>query len=109
MDRYQAPARLEWWANRSTCLGAVTVEVDIAWSAESGWDAKAVLTPPLAGDDREGFEFLMALSPFFTLRLTDDSTFPVAVEVEGDGLRLTRDDGDLPDGQPAHFDVGRLS
>ena len=107
MDQYQGAARLEWWANRSTCLGAVAVEVDVAWSAEAGWSATAVLTPPLTGEDLEGFEFLMSISPFFTLRFPDESTFPVGVEAIADGLRLTPDEGDPPNREPARFDLGR--
>jgi hypothetical protein len=98
---------LEWWANRSFCLSTLAVEVDIAWSAEAGWRATAVVTPPLAGEDLEGFEFLMALSPFFTLRFPDGSTFAVGVEAIADGLRLTQDDGDPPDQRPTHFDLGQ--
>jgi hypothetical protein len=106
MDRYQGAARLEWWANRSTCLGAVAVEVDVVWSAEGSWEATAVLTPPLTGEDLEGFEFLMTMSPFFTLRFPDESTFPVGVEAVADGLRLRPDEGDTPKLALAHFDVG---
>lgn len=106
MDRYRGAACLESWANRSTCLGTVAVQVDVAWSSEGGWGATAALTPPLTGEDLEGFEFLMALSPFFTLRFPDDSTFPVGVEAVADGLRLTPDEGDPPDRRPAHFDLG---
>ena len=104
MDRYQGAARLEWWANRSTCLGAVAVEVDVVWSAEGGWGATAVSAPPLTGEDLEGFEFLMAMSPFFTLRLPDQSTFPVGVEAVAEGFRLTLDEGDPPDRQ-VRFDL----
>ncbi len=106
MDRYQGAARLEWWANRSTCLGVVAVEVDVVWSAEGGWEATAALTPPLTGEDLEGCEFLMTMSPFFTLRFPNESTFPVRVEAVANGLRLTPDDGDTPKPARAHFDVG---
>jgi hypothetical protein len=106
VDRYQGSAQLEWWANRSTCLGTFTVEVDVALGAGSDWDAEAVLTPPLTGDDLEVFEFLMALSPFFTLQFNDGSTFPVGVEVVPGGLRLTPDEGDLPDHWSIHFELG---
>ena len=48
----------------------------------------------------------MSMSPFFTLRFPDESTFPVGVEPVADGLRLTPDEGDPPDRKPAYVGPG---
>lgn len=80
--------------------------LDVAWSTEGGWEATAEPTPPLTGEDLENFEFLMSMSPFFTLRFPDESTFPVGVEAVADGLRLTPDEGDPPDRKPAYIGPG---
>ena len=99
MDRYQGSAKLEWWANRHTCFGDFTVEVDVTPDAETGWEATAALAPPLTGDDLVGFDFLMSLSPYFTLRFPDDSTFDVGIVATAHGFRLTPDEGDPPNPQ----------
>jgi hypothetical protein len=89
MDRYEGPARLEWWANRSTCLGSAEVELSVTTDA-CGWHASAAFAWQLDSDEREGRSFLMALDPHFTLRLLKDegATIEVGVEEEPDG-RLT--------------------
>lgn len=89
VDRYEGPARLEWWANTSTCLGSVDVEVSVTVDAR-GWHASAAFASRLDDDEQEGWSFLMDLSPYFTLRLLEDegSTIDVGVVEEPDG-RLT--------------------
>lgn len=81
MDTYEWLARLEWWANRDTCLCSVNVRVVIV-SDDSGWRVSATLAPPLTGDEREGWMFLVALSPYFTLRFDDDEDATIDVRVE---------------------------
>lgn len=91
MDRYEGPARLEWWANRSTCLGSVDVELSVASDADV-WHASAVFASQLDDEERGGWSFLMDLDPYFTLRLLEDegSTIDVEVVEEPDGrLALT--------------------
>jgi hypothetical protein len=89
MDRYEGPARLEWWANRSTCLGSVDVELTVAVDA-AGWQVSAAFASQLDEDEQEGWSFLMDLDPYFTLRLLEDegATIDVGV-VEGADGRLT--------------------
>lgn len=85
MDTYEGTATLEWWANRSTCLGRLRVSVAVC-AAGVSWTCEATLESPLAAEDREGFDFLMQLDPHFTLRFDDASTLLVNVveaEVEG--------------------------
>ncbi|WP_042440621.1 hypothetical protein [Streptacidiphilus albus] len=78
MEFYESVAHLEWWANRSTCLGRFELSVRIT-AEPGGWRAVGVATAPWSDEDREGFAFLMALEPLFTLRFPDDSTVLVTV------------------------------
>ncbi|MEU9131512.1 hypothetical protein AB0D08_25965 [Kitasatospora sp. NPDC048540] len=87
MDTYHGTGTLEWWANRSTCLGGYEVDLDIRVD-EGGWTCAAALPAALTEDEREGFAFLMALDPVFTLRLEDGSSILVDVEADGDARRL---------------------
>jgi len=89
VDRYEGPARLEWWANRGTCLGAFKVQLSVAADA-AGWHASATFASQHDEEVQEGWSFLMGLDPYFTLRLLEDegSTIDVEVIEEPDG-RLT--------------------
>ncbi|WP_225648850.1 hypothetical protein [Streptomyces solaniscabiei] len=88
MDNYEGLATLEWWANPSTCLGEWGVQVTVRVTG-GGWSCDAVLEPPLSAEDREGFDFLMAVDPLFTLRFEEGSTMHVNVIAAGDDGRLT--------------------
>ena len=81
MDRYAGPARLEWWANRHTCLGAVEVNLEVTVDA-AGWHASARFAAPLVDEELEGWSFLMLLDPCFTLRLLEDDQATIDVRVE---------------------------
>ena len=80
---------MEWWANRSTCLGSGDVELSVTVDA-GGWHASAAFAPRLDHDEQEGWSFLTGLDPYFTLRLLEDegATIDVGVVEEPDG-RLT--------------------
>ncbi|MFE9106649.1 hypothetical protein [Actinomadura geliboluensis] len=86
MDTYEGAARLEWWANRDTCLSTVNVRVAIV-SDDSGWRVSATFVPSLTSEEREGWMFLVALSPYCTLRFDDDedATIDVRVDAPGEG------------------------
>ncbi|MFE3270844.1 hypothetical protein [Streptomyces sp. NPDC059215] len=85
MDSHEGNATLEWWANRSTCLGRLRVQV-VVRAAGDNLTSEATLECPLAAEDRESFDFLMHLDPHFTLRFDDASTLLVKViEARVDG------------------------
>ncbi|MGX1914132.1 hypothetical protein ACWIID_35645 [Streptomyces phaeochromogenes] len=88
MDSYEGTATLEWWANRSTCLGRLHVRVAVR-AAGDDWTCEATLEPPLAAEDRESFDFLMQLDPHFTLRFDDASALLVNVVEAGVEGRLS--------------------
>ncbi|MFD4693203.1 hypothetical protein [Streptomyces sp. NPDC058463] len=87
MDSYEGPATLEWWANRSTCMGRLGVRVAVR-AAGDNWTCEATLETPLAAEDRENFYFLMQLDPRFTLRFDDASALLVTVVETGVEERL---------------------
>lgn len=88
MDGYEGPATLEWWANRSTCLGDFAVHITVR-AAGDEWTCEASFNEPPAEDVREAFGFLMALDPVFTLRFAEDSALLVDVTAkEGGRLEL---------------------
>lgn len=87
MDSYEGTATLEWWANRSTCLGSFGVQVMVR-IAEDTWTSKATLESSLTMEDWENFDFLMQLDPHFTLRFDDASTLLVKVVKAGAEGRL---------------------
>jgi hypothetical protein len=88
MDSFEGTATLEWWANRSTCLARLGVRVAVRVT-DNDWTCDAVLEPPLTAEDRESFDFLMALDPLFTLRFDEESTLHVNVVAAGTDGRLT--------------------
>lgn len=87
MDRYEGTATLEWWANRSTCLGRFPVRVAVRVTG-NGWTCEASLTPVPSREDRERFDVLLRLDPVFTLVFEEKSTLPVTVAAAGDDGRL---------------------
>lgn len=87
MDSYEGTATLEWWANRSTCLGRLRVQVAVRVAGDT-WMSEATLESPLAAEDRDSFDFLIQLDPHFTLRFDDESTLLVKVVEAGVEGRL---------------------
>ncbi|MEU9027044.1 hypothetical protein AB0D46_05820 [Streptomyces sp. NPDC048383] len=87
MDSYEGTATLEWWANRSTCLGRLRVQVAVRATGDNR-TSEATLESLLAAEDRESFDFLMQLDPYFTLRFDDASTLLVKVAEAGVEGRL---------------------
>ncbi|MFE0000290.1 hypothetical protein [[Kitasatospora] papulosa] len=87
MDSYEGTATLEWWANRSTCLGRFRVQVAVRAAGDT-WPSEATLESLLAAEDRKSFDFLMQLDPHFTLRFDDASTVLVKVVEAGIEGRL---------------------
>jgi hypothetical protein len=78
---------LDWWANSSTRIGSV--EIDVVIEADgSDWVAHGRLARQ--DDDREGFLFLCELDPVFTMRFDGEGTVSVVVhDIKEDGRRFT--------------------
>jgi hypothetical protein len=73
VDSLTTAARLEWWANNSTCLAAFLVAVTIVVD-EQGWRAAGQLTQAEEGPDLAA---LCELDEVFELCLSDDSRMVV--------------------------------
>ncbi|MBV8933049.1 MAG: hypothetical protein JOZ47_16340 [Kutzneria sp.] len=83
MESYQGLATLEWWANRSTCLGRFDIR-----ATGSDWTCHAKLDVPPPENNREVFDFLMELDPVFVLRFYEESTLLVNVVRTAESGRL---------------------
>src|SRR5262245_10976128 len=87
VDRFEGRCWLDWWVNSSTLLGTAEVNTVIT-ASDTGWDASGHL---ISDDEeqRDGFAFLCALDPVFTLRFPDTSTIAVVVHLADDHHRFT--------------------
>jgi hypothetical protein len=76
-----APVKLEWWANRSTCLGIFTAHIEVH-ERQAGLIAAGVLTVEELGDPEavKNWELLCAIDPIFRLIFEDGSDFEVRVD-----------------------------
>ncbi|MFI6153241.1 hypothetical protein ACIBCA_11145 [Kitasatospora sp. NPDC051170] len=81
MDRFVGPARLEWWANRSTCFGVYGIEIDVAVDGGGQWRAVGRHVDALDAGRREGWEFLMAMDPHFSLAFPGEERGGIVVRV----------------------------
>jgi hypothetical protein len=93
--QYLGPARLEWWANASTCLAAYHVTVVL----EPATEERATIGTGRAhldlDADVEAFAWLCNLDPVFLLCLPDGHEVTVVLELGPDRLSfaLSRYDG----------------
>ncbi|MFC7931801.1 hypothetical protein [Streptomyces cinereoruber] len=68
MDRFVGRARLEWWANQAVCLETYTIDItDTTGTAGTAgaWQATGRHASVLGGTQREGWDFLMEMDPYF--------------------------------------------
>ncbi|MFJ8770440.1 hypothetical protein [Streptomyces clavifer] len=91
MDRFAGQARLEWWANHATCLEKydITVTVD----AVGTWRATGRHANALDTTQREGWDFLMEMDPYFSIVFPGEDNGGVLVrvfEAEDGTLTLTK-------------------
>ncbi|BCJ67569.1 hypothetical protein [Polymorphospora rubra] len=78
MDSFEGRCRLDWWANSSTLLGSIEVDVVITDADEGNWAAHGCLVSD-NDEDRDDFAFLCNLDPVFMLRFADENMFDVIV------------------------------
>ncbi|MET8976795.1 hypothetical protein ABZX85_14370 [Streptomyces sp. NPDC004539] len=87
MDGFTGRARLEWWANRSTCLEEYGIGITVAVDAAGTWRATGRHADVLDTDRRDGWNFLMEMDPRFSLVFPggEDSGMSVRVFEAQDG------------------------
>ncbi|MFE7216709.1 hypothetical protein ACFU93_44235 [Streptomyces sp. NPDC057611] len=102
MDMWEGAATLEWWANRSTCLGSFGTRVAIQVT-DDGWTCNAILDPRTSDDAQEAFGFLMDLDSVFTLCFDAESALLArVVNRKGNELTLTVEPDPHPSGKAFH-------
>ncbi|MFZ3494755.1 hypothetical protein ACODT5_16300 [Streptomyces sp. 5.8] len=82
MDRFVGRARLEWWANQSTCLEMY--DIDIAVTVDSVGTLRATGRHANALDttQREGWDFLMEMDPHFSITFPGEDRGGIMVRVD---------------------------
>lgn len=90
MDRFVGQARLEWWANHSTCLGMYDIDITVTVDAAGRWRATGRHADTLDTTQREGWEFLMQMDPHFSVAFPGEDRGGTMVRVaEGEDGTLT--------------------
>jgi hypothetical protein len=82
MDLYAGPARLEWWANQSTCLDEYEIDMTVTVDASGAWHASGRHCIVLDPTRREGWDFLMGMDPHFSLALPGEDRGSLVVRVD---------------------------
>ncbi|MFG2750997.1 hypothetical protein [Streptomyces xanthophaeus] len=83
MDRFAGQARLEWWANPSSCLGTYDIDIDITVTVDAVGTLRATGRHAISLDttQREGWDFLMETDPHFTLAFPGEDRGGITVRV----------------------------
>ncbi|MGW1154777.1 hypothetical protein ACWD45_26265 [Streptomyces rubiginosohelvolus] len=90
MDRFVGQSRLEWWANRSTCLGTYDIAITVTVDADGEWRATGRQATALDASERESWDFLMEMDPHFSLAFPGEDCGGITVRVvEADDGTLT--------------------
>ncbi|MFI6967087.1 hypothetical protein [Streptomyces sp. NPDC050255] len=87
MDRFVGQARLEWWANQSTCLEMYDVDITVTVDAAGKWRATGRHALALDTIQSEGWDFLMEMDPHFSIAFPGEDRGGITVRVveAGDG------------------------
>ncbi|MFF2780328.1 hypothetical protein ACFVU3_36145 [Streptomyces sp. NPDC058052] len=103
MDGFVGQARLEWWANHVTCLEKYDIDVIVTVDAVGTWWASGQHAHALGTTQREGWDFLMEMDPYFSLVLPGEEQGGVLVNVvEAEDGTLTLTKASDADGQAPH-------
>ncbi|MGW3328002.1 hypothetical protein [Streptomyces virginiae] len=97
MDGFVGRARLEWWANSSTCLETYDIDITVTVDAVGRSWATGRHADALDTTQREGWDFLMEMDPHFSLAFPGEDRGGIMVRVveeENGTLSLT----EAPDG-----------
>ncbi|MEU2623093.1 hypothetical protein ABZ642_34145 [Streptomyces sp. NPDC007157] len=81
MDRFVGQARLEWWANHSTCLEMYDIHVTVTVDAAGKWRATGRHANALDTTQREGWDFLMEMDPHFSVAFPGEDRGGITVRV----------------------------
>ncbi|MFC1436654.1 hypothetical protein ABUW04_00135 [Streptacidiphilus sp. N1-10] len=81
MDRLAGQARLEWWANHSTCLEMYDIDIIVTVDAAGMWRATGRHADALDTPQRAGWDFLMEMDPHFSVAFPGEDRGGIMVKV----------------------------
>jgi hypothetical protein len=81
MDRFVGQASLEWWANHATCLEKYAIDVTNTFHTASMWQATGRHAHVLDTAQREGWDFLMEMDPYFSVVFPGEDNNGIFVRV----------------------------
>jgi hypothetical protein len=107
MDRYEGPARLEWWANDSICLDKFEIDITVTVDASGAWHTSGRHSTVLDTTGRKGWNFLMGMDPHFSLAFAgeDRGTVMVRVDEAKDGVLTLSEAPDWDGSGSIRFDI----
>lgn len=92
MGGFVGQARLEWWANHVTCLEKYDIDLIVIVDAVGTWRASGRHASALDAAQREGWDFLMEMDPYFSVVFPGEGQGGIlvsVVEAEDGTLMLT--------------------
>ncbi|MFF0556506.1 hypothetical protein [Streptomyces sp. NPDC004266] len=81
MDRFVGQASLEWWANHATCLEKYAIDIANTVNTTGMWQATGRHTHVLDTAQREGWDFLMEMDPYFSVVFPGEDNSGIFVRV----------------------------
>jgi hypothetical protein len=108
MDRYEGPARLEWWANHSIYLDMYDIDLTVTVDDAGTWRSFGRHTTEFDKARREGWDFLMGMDPYFSLAFSgeDRGTLMVRVDEAEGGLLTLSEAPDWTGSVSVDFGIG---
>ncbi|MEY9904855.1 hypothetical protein ABIA35_001071 [Catenulispora sp. MAP12-49] len=89
MEPFKSPARLEWWAKPSMCIGEYEIDITVTVDPAGVWSAQGRHSHALDTTQREGWDFLVEMDPCFSLAFPGEERGHLMVRVD------EAQDGDL--------------
>ncbi|MFI0990736.1 hypothetical protein [Streptomyces exfoliatus] len=81
MDRFAGQARLEWWANQSTCLEMYDIDITVTVDTVGTLRATGRHAHPLDTNQRDAWDFLMEMDPHFSVTFPGEDRGRIMVRV----------------------------
>ena len=81
MEHFVGQARLEWWANQSTCLEMYDIDITVTVGSVGNWEGTGRHASVLDTTQREGWDVLMEMDPHFSIAFAGEDRGRITVRV----------------------------